>query len=76
MMHIRMKRLRRIMAKVLIDIILVVCMLIAGIIIHIYMVQNNDVENPMFTDGDHKMIMIDVGQGDSFLFLQKDKAMI
>jgi competence protein ComEC len=76
MMHIRLKKLRRIMAIVLIDIVLVVCMLFTAAFIHIHAVQNNDVENPMFTDGDLKIIMIDVGQGDSFLFLQKDKAML
>lgn len=76
MMHIRMKIIRRMMTKVFIGIIVVTGMIVVTAVLHICAVQNGKVENPQFTDGDLKMIMIDVGQGDSFLFLQDDKAML
>ena len=76
MMHIRLKKICRMMAKVLVGITIVFAMLVGGAVLHICMIQNGHAENPMFTDGGLKMIMIDVGQGDSFLFLQEDKAML
>ena len=76
MMHIRMKMIRRMMTKVFIGIIVVTGMIVVTAVLHICAVQNGKVENPQFTNGDLKVIMIDVGQGDSFLFLQDDKAML
>lgn len=76
MMHIRMKKLCRIMAIVLMGIVEITALLVVGAVLHICMIQNGHAENPMFTDGDLKMIMVDVGQGDCFLFLQEDKAML
>lgn len=37
---------------------------------------NSDLKNPVFTNGDLEMYMLDVGQGDSFVFLQDDKVLL
>ena len=72
MMHIRMKIIRRMMTRVFIGIIVIAGMVVVMAVLHICAVQNGQMENPFFTNGDLNVIMIDVGQGDSFLFLQEN----
>lgn len=48
--------------------------LLAGI--RLYWVSNSNPKNPVFTNGKLEMHMLDVGQGDSFVLLQDDKAML
>lgn len=54
--------------------IIVVAMIF--VTIRLYYLNHNQVENPQFTDGNLKIIMVDVGNGDCFLLLQNDKAML
>lgn len=42
----------------------------------LYYTNNKVVKNPQFTNGNLKVIMIDVGNGDCFLVLQNDKVML
>lgn len=51
-----------------------VLILLAGF--RLYLISNSSAKNLVFTDGELKMYMLDVGQGDSFLLLQDDKAML
>lgn len=51
-----------------------ILILLAGF--RLYLISNSNVENPVFTDGDLQMYMLDVGQGDAFVLLQDDKAML
>lgn len=40
------------------------------------MLKHSNSQNPMFTNGNLEIYMLDVGQGDSFIFLQNNKVMI
>ena len=51
-----------------------ILILLAGF--RLYLISNSNAENPIFTNGDLQMYMLDVGQGDSFVLLQDDKAML
>ncbi len=76
MMCIRMKRLGRKITALLKGLLLIILILIILIIGKIFLTSIHTESNPIFTDGNLKIVMIDVGQGDSFLFLQNDKAML
>lgn len=51
-----------------------ILILLAGF--RLYLISNSNAENPVFTEGDLQMYMLDVGQGDAFVLLQDDKAML
>lgn len=51
-----------------------VLILLAGF--RLYLVSNSSAKNPVFTNGDLQMYMLDVGQGDAFVLLQDDKVML
>lgn len=61
-------------------VIYIVLLIIAEIVILLNIslidINTKKVVNPQFTDGNLKIIMIDVGNADSFLLLQNDKALL
>lgn len=56
-------------------IFLVISFIFLLIVINIFLFISND-KNPKFTDGELKLVMIDVDNADAFLILQDDKAML
>ncbi len=76
MINIRMKKVWRKLTTFLKLLLLVLFILAAIIFIKVFLASISTKSNPNFTDGDLKIVMIDVGQGDSFLFLQNDIAML
>lgn len=61
----------------LIRTLLVICVAIVIVATaRIYYINNQEATNPQFTDGNLEIVMIDVGNADCFLLLQKDKAML
>ncbi len=61
----------------LIRTLLLICVVIVIVATaRIYYINNQEITNPQFTDGDLEIVMIDVKNGDCFLLLQNDKAML
>ena len=70
---------RNLVKKILILLVLLFCVIFIILVTYffkIFLINNSNIENPMFTNGELKIVMIDVGQGDSFLLLQNNKAML
>ena len=72
----RKSRLSRFLTKSIITIVILVFVLFLMFSIRISWLANKKQENPKFTDEELEMIMFDVGQGDSFLFLQNNEAVL
>lgn len=66
----------RILNKTLIALILIVVVFFLVVVLRLYILKNSNPQNPIFTNGNLEMYMIDVGQGDSFVFLQNDKVLL
>lgn len=64
------------LANVLRTTLIILFWVIAIYTVILYGTNKEVVQNPKFTDGDLKVIMIDVGNGDCFLVLQNNKAML
>lgn len=70
------KKFCRNLANVVRVTLIILFWVIAIYTVIIYSTNQTDAKNPQFTDGNLKVIMIDVGNGDCFLVLQNNKAML
>lgn len=66
----------RYLANVICTLFLIIVVMVIFGTIRLYTLNHQEVSNPKFTDGDLKIVMVDVGNGDCFLLLQDDKAML
>ncbi len=55
--------------------LIIVVIVISGSL-RLYYLNHQEITNPQFTNGNIKIVMIDVGNGDCFLLLQNNKAML
>lgn len=76
MNNFKAKKIFRRLMKVLFSIAIVIILFVMLVVLRLYCVSKDDRVNPQFTDGNLELHMIDVGQGDSFVLLQNDKAML
>lgn len=76
MKSLKSNRFFRILKKTLIALILIIVIIFLVVVLRLYRLKYSNPRNPMFTDGNLEMYMIDVGQGDSFVFLQNDKVLL
>lgn len=70
------KRFFRILVKTLLTLTLIFVLFFLVVVLRLYMLKHSNLQNPMFTTGALEMYMLDVGQGDSFLFFQNDKVLL
>ncbi len=70
------KRFFRILLKTLFTIILIFVSFFLVVVLRLYVLKHSNPENPMFTTGELEVYMLDVGQGDSFIFLQNNEVMV
>lgn len=70
------KRCSNILVSFLITIIIIFSMIVFLFSIKFIGVNNSNDTNPMFTEGNLELFMLDVGQGKAFLLLQNDEAML
>lgn len=70
------KRFFRILVKTLITLTLIFVLFFLVVVLRLYVLKHSSPQNPMFTTGELEMYMLDVGQGDSFLFLQNDQVLL
>lgn len=76
MKNLMSKRFFRILVKTLITLILIFVLFFLVVVLRLYVLKHSNPQNPMFTNGELEMYMLDVGQGDSFLFLQNDEVLL
>ena len=76
MNNFKAKKIFRRLMKVLSSIAIVIVLFVMLVVLRLYFVSKDNPVNPQFTNGNLEMYMIDVGQGDSFVLLQNDKAML
>lgn len=76
MNNFKTRKICRKVANIFCFIILVLCICMLIAVFRLYQVSNSSKVNPQFTDGELNIYMVDVGQGDSFILLQNDKAML
>lgn len=69
-------KIGRYLANLICALFLIIAVMVILCTIRLYWLNHQEISNPNFTDGNLKIIMVDVGNGDCFLLLQKDKAML
>lgn len=76
MNNLMSKNFFRILTKILITLILIIVLFFLVVVLRLYVLKHSNLQNPMFTDGKLEMYMLDVGQGESFVFMQNDKVLL
>ena len=76
MKNLMSKRLFRILIKTLVTLLLIYVFFFLVVVLRLYVLKHSNPENPKFTNGELEMYMLDVGQGDAFVFLQNDEVLL
>ncbi len=76
MKSLKFKGFFRILAKTLIFLNLIIVIFFLLVVLRLYVIKNSNPQNPMFTNGNLEIHMLDIGQGDSFVFFQNDKVLL
>lgn len=76
MKNLKFKGFFRILAKTLIFLNLIIVIFFLVVVLRLYVIKNSNPQNPKFTEGNLELHMLDVGQGDSFVFFQNDKVLL
>lgn len=66
----------RILKKILFTLVLTIVVFFLLVVLRLYNLKRSNPKNPIFTIGNLEMHMLDVGQGDSFIFLQNNKVLV
>ena len=76
MKNLMSNRFFRILTKTLIKLILIIVIFFLVVVLRLYVLKHSNPQNPNFTSGNLEMYMLDIGQGDAFVFLQNDKVLL
>lgn len=76
MKNLMSNRFFRILTKTLIKLILIIIIFFLVVVLRLYVLKHSNPQNPNFTRGNLEMYMLDIGQGDAFVFLQNDKVLL
>lgn len=76
MKNLMSHRFFRILVKTLVVLILIMFFFFLMVVLRLSWLSHSNPQNPQFTDGELEMYMLDVGQGDAFVFLQNDKVLL
>lgn len=66
----------RFFTKLLITLLFIIALFFLVVVLRLCVLYHSNPKNPKFTDGNLEIYMVDVGQGDSFIFLQNDKVLV